>query len=116
MVRRADGATVRARGALVAAAVLVALAMAVPALTGVDVRAGTAPPLLGDWAVRWWWSTPVVVAIAAATTWRGLRAALDRLSWRGLLVLSWVASVAWMVALALVDGPDGLGRILDHVE
>ena len=114
MVRRVEGATVRARGGLVVAAVLVALAMAVPALTGVDVKAGTAPPLLGDWAIRWWWSTPVVIALVAATAWRGLWAALDRLSWRGLLVLSWAASVVWMVALALVDGPDGLGRILDH--
>ena len=114
MERRAEGATVRARGGLVVAAVLVALAMAVPALTGVDVKAGTAPPLLGDWAIRWWWSTPVVIALAATTTWRGLSDFLDRLSWRGVLALSWAASVMWMVALALVDGPDGLGRILDH--
>lgn len=114
MVRRAEGATVRARSGLVAAAVLVALAMAVPALTGVDVKAGTAPPLLGDWALRWGWSSLAVLALVAATAWRGLWDALDRLSWRGLLVLSWGASVAWMVALALVDGPDGLGRILNH--
>jgi hypothetical protein len=53
MVRRAVDATARARRGLVVAAVLVAFAMTVPALTGVDVKAGTAPPLLGDWALRW---------------------------------------------------------------
>jgi hypothetical protein len=114
MVRRAVDATARARRGLVVAAVLVAFAMTVPALTGVDVKAGTAPPLLGDWALRWGWSSVVVLAVVAATTWGGWWAGLDRLSWRRLLVLSWAASVVWMVALALVDGPDGLGRILDH--
>ena len=89
-------------------------AMAVPALTGVDVKAGTAPPLLGDWAWRVGWSSPVALGIVALAAWAGLPAALDRLAWRRLLALSWLASVVWMVALALVDGPQGLGRVLDH--
>lgn len=88
--------------------------MIVPLVTGVDVRAGTAPPLLGDWAVRAGWSSLVALAVTAATAWKGLAGALDGLSWRWLLALSWVMSVLWMVALALVDGPPGLGRILDH--
>ncbi len=110
---RDRGAATRARRALLAAAALVALAMAVPALTGVDVRAGTSPPLLGDWAVRVGWSSAVVVAVVVALSGSGLVQALDRLSWRRLLVLSWVVSVGWMVALALVDGPQGLGKVLD---
>lgn len=105
---------VRARRGLVVAGVLVVGAMAVPALTGVDVKAGTAPPLLGDWAWRVGWSSPVALGIVALTAWAGLPAALDRLAWRRLLALSWLASVVWMVALALVDGPQGLGRVLDH--
>lgn len=108
------GAAVRARWALLVALLAVVLAMAVPAVTGVDVKAGTAPPLLGDWAWRVGWSSLVALAIVALTSWGGLWAALDRLSWRQLLVLSWVVSVVWMVALALVDGPGGLGKILDH--
>ncbi len=108
------GAAARARWGLVLAVVLVALAMAVPAVTGVDVRAGTAPPLLGDWAWRAGWSSLVVVAIVAVTAWAGLPALVDRLSWRRLLALSWAGSVLWMIALALVDGPQGLGRVLDH--
>ena len=111
---RAGRAGVRARRGLAVGAVVVALAMAVPALTGVDVKAGTAPPLLGDWAWRVGWSSAVVLALVVLTAWPGLDAALDRLPWRGLLALSCVTSVAWMVALALVDGPSGLGRILDH--
>ena len=111
---RSVGASARARRGLLVAAVVVALAMAVPAVTGVDVRAGTAPPLLGDWAWRVGWSSVLVVAIAAVTAWAGLPELLDRLSWRRLLALSWAGSVLWMVALALVDGPQGLGRVLDH--
>ena len=88
--------------------------MVVPALTGIDVKAGTAPPLLGNWAWRAGWSSVVVLALVGLTTWRGLVGALDRLTWRKLLALSWVMSVVWMVVLALVDGPGGLGRILDH--
>ena len=107
-------AAVGARRGLAVGAVLVALAMVVPALTGVDVKAGTAPPLLGDWAWRAGWSSLVVLAVVVLTAWSGLHGALDRMAWRRLLALSWVTSVVWMVALALVDGPSGLGRILDH--
>ena len=103
----------RAWRGLAVAVVVVALAMTVPALTGVDVLAGTAPPLLGDWACRAGWSSLVALSVAALTAWAGLPAALDRLSWHRLLALSWAVSVVWMVALALVDGPGGLGRVLD---
>jgi methylthioxylose transferase len=108
------GASARARWGLLVAAAVVAIAMAVPSVTGVDVRAGTAAPLLGDWAWRVGWSSLLVVAIVAVTAWPGLPDLLDRLSWRRLLALSWAGSVLWMVVLALVDGPQGLGRILDH--
>ena len=107
-------AAVGARRGLAVGAVLVALAMVVPALTGIDVKAGTAPPLLGNWAWRAGWSSVVVLPLVGLTTWRGLVGALDRLTWRKLLALSWVMSVVWMVVLALVDGPGGLGRILGH--
>ena len=107
-------AVVRAWHGLIVALAVVALAMVVPALTGIDVMAGTAPPLLGDWAWRVGWTSLVALAVAAVSAWSGLADALERLSWRRLLVLSWVVSVVWMVALALVDGPAGLGKVLDH--
>ncbi len=108
-----SGAGRRATLGLAAGAIVVLAAVVVPALTGVDVRAGTAPPLLGDWAARVWWSTPVAVLAAGVTAWGGLPEALHRLSWRRLLALSWVVAVGWMVSLALVDGPEGMGRVLD---
>jgi methylthioxylose transferase len=104
----------RALVGLALAAVVVLAAMVVPGLFGVDVQAGGAEPLLGDWVVRVGWSSLVALAVLAVTAWSGLSAALDRLTWRRLLLLSWVVSLVWMVALALVDGPAGLGRILDH--
>ena len=107
-------AAARGRRGLVVAGVVVALAMAVPAVTGIDVLAGTAPPLLGDWAWRVGWSSVVALTVVALASSGGLVAALEQMSWRRLLVLSWVVSVLWMVALALVDGPRGLGRFLDH--
>ncbi len=108
------GAVARARRGLVVALTVVFLAVVVPALTGVDVMAGTAPPLLADWAWRVGWTSLVALAVVAVTAWGGLADALERLSWRQLLGLSWVVSVVWMVALALVDGPHGLGKVLDH--
>ncbi|HWL34769.1 MAG TPA: hypothetical protein VNQ77_01120 [Frankiaceae bacterium] len=46
----------------------------------------------------------VAVAVLAAT-----RAGLfERLGWRRLLVLSWLAALAWALALAVVDGGNGL--------
>lgn len=107
-------AAARAGRGLAVAVVVVALAMAVPVLTGVDVKAGTAPPLLGDWEWRVGWSSAVAVAVVALTARRALWHALGLLSWRRLLLLSWFVSLVWMVALALVDGPQGLGRVLDH--
>jgi len=108
------GAVARARRGLVVALAVVTVAMVAPVLTGVDVKAGTAPPLLGDFAWRVGWSSVVALAVVAVTAWGGLAGALDRLSWRRLLAASWVVSVVWMVALALVDGPAGLGRVLNH--
>ena len=104
----------RVSWALAAAAVLVLAAVLAPRLTGVDVKAGSAAPLLGDWRLRVGWSSAVAVGIAVVVASARLDRWLDRLSWRRLLALSWVAALVWMVSLALVDGPQGLGRILDH--
>lgn len=103
----------RVRWGLAGAGAVVVVSAVAPALLGVDVRAGTAPPLLGDWAVRAGWSSAVALGVVAVTAWLPLRAVVHRLPWGRLLGASWVASVVWMVSLALVDGPAGLGRVLD---
>ena len=91
---------------------LVALAMLVPALTGWNVHVFTFPPLHADWVPRLGPGTlPALVIAALATRW-SIEVA-DRASWRRLLLWSFVAALAWLLALALVDGLDGIGKILD---
>ncbi|MGL5863554.1 MAG: hypothetical protein ACRCY9_20110, partial [Phycicoccus sp.] len=51
--------------------------------------------------------------VVAAVAWPGGRTLVDRMPWGRLLLLSWAAALVWMVALATVDGPGGLGRVLD---
>ncbi len=102
--------TVAARGLAVALA-LVAAAMAVPALTGWNVRVRSFPPLHAEWDPRVGAGTvpALVLALLAA------RYAADlsqRLPWRALLAAVFAAGLAWMLSLALVDGADGIGHIL----
>lgn len=96
-----------------AATVLMVLAMAVPAVTGWDVDVVRAfPPLRATWWPRSGPGTlPVLLLGAAGVTWA--LAAARRLTWRTLLVVTWLAGVAWMLALALVDGVPGVAGPLD---
>ena len=104
----------RATWGLAVGAVVVAAAVLVPPLTGVVVKAGGAPPLLGDWALRYGPSSVLALGLVVAASRPGLRERVDRMTWGRLLAASWLLSAAWMVSLALVDGLPGLGRILDH--
>lgn len=98
--------------AAIAAAALVALSATVGAIlnaTGHPVHIKT-PPIFATVAPHLSWSTPVALAIAAATVWYG--PALARaLPWRRLLVASWATSVAWILALAMVDGWTRFARL-----
>lgn len=90
-----------------------AAAVALPAVTGWDVHVRWFPPLHATWAPRVGVGTVPAVLLAVLLA----RSAVDlaeRLPWRGLLAAAYVAGLAWMVALALVDGPGGLGRVLEH--
>jgi hypothetical protein len=107
------GAGRRAAWAVGGAIALVAAAMLVPHLGGVDVKVGGAPPLLADWALRYGPSSLVAIGLVALAGVPAVRALVERLPWRYLLLLSWVVAVVWMVSLALVDGVDGLGKVLD---
>jgi hypothetical protein len=91
---------------------LVALAMLVPAVTGWDVHVISFPPLHADWDPRLGPGTVPALIIAALATWRAVEMA-ERASWRTLLLWSFVAALAWLLALALVDGLDGIQKILD---
>ncbi|RNL78998.1 hypothetical protein [Nocardioides marmorisolisilvae] len=96
---------------LLAAMGLVALAMAVPAITGWDVHVKSFPPLHAVWDPRLGPGTAPAVLVALL----GLRYAATTaatLSWGRLLAVAWVSGLAWMLSLALVDGRDGIGVIL----
>lgn len=97
---------------LAASAVLVLAAALVPVLTGVDVFAGTVPPLLADWHPRVGASSLPALVLAALTVSHGLAWA-DRLRWPALLFGSWALGAAWMLSLALVDGPTGISGVLE---
>ncbi|BEL06702.1 hypothetical protein Q0Z83_048930 [Actinoplanes sichuanensis] len=75
---------------------------AVLTLTGRPVYA-TAAPLFAKWLPHVGPGTPLALMVAVLTVIHGPRLAA-RLPWRRLLVLSYLATVAWTLSLALIDG------------
>ncbi|MGA9745997.1 MAG: hypothetical protein WBQ50_00930, partial [Nocardioides sp.] len=108
----ADRVRTAAGRGLVAAVVVMVASMVVPAVTGWNVRVNTFPPLHADWSPRVGWGTVPALLLAVLLVRSSLGLA-ERLSWRRLLLATFLAGFAWMVALALVDGLDGIGEILD---
>jgi hypothetical protein len=89
-----------------------AAAMYIPWATEWNVRVRWFPPLHADWDPRIGIGTvPALILAVAAIRWATDAAA--RVRWRWLLLGSFVVSAAWMTSLALVDGLDGIGMILD---
>ncbi len=121
---REDPGTGRGRvacwaGLVVAGALLVA-AFLVPPLTGWEVYAraprsagpGTIPPLHGYPQPKLLGPGTLPAVLLALLGWRYAAHLAARLSWRRLLLVSYLVALAWLLALALVDGPDGLSRAL----
>ena len=98
---------------LVLALVLAALGMAVPAVLDWDVHVRWFPPLHADWDPRVGWGT-VPAVVLAVLAWRYAIDLAARLPWGRLLGAAYVGGLAWMLALALVDGTGGVGDVLDH--
>ena len=118
----ASATTARARApwvGLVAGSLLVLAAFAVPVLAGWDVDARSdmlgAPPTHGYWAAKVGIGTLPALLVAAVGVWRAEAWALAW-SWRRLLPTAYVVALAWLLALALVDGQSGLTRVManDH--
>ncbi len=107
----ASRATRAATWALVGGFVLVTVAMALPAVTGWYVHVFHFPPLHADWSPRLGWGTaPALVLGALGAAYAGRLA--QTLSWGRLLLVVFAGGLAWLYALAFVDGPDGIGHIL----
>jgi hypothetical protein len=101
-----------ARAGLGLAVLLMVAGMAVPAIFDWDVHVRYFPPLHAEWDPRAGWGTVPAVVLGALSC----RYAVDlagRLSWGRMLLASYGAGLAWMLSLALVDGLDGIGKILD---
>jgi hypothetical protein len=106
------------RTGLILTLTLVAAAVVVPLATGWQVHAradrddGVAP-LHALWDPKVGPGTLPALALALA----GVRwgpALADRLRWRPLLLGSYAAGLAWLLSLALVDGPAGISRVLGN--
>ena len=115
--------TTRARApwvGLSVALLLVTAAFAVPPLLGWEVwpRAPRSasdrevPPLHGLWEPKWIGPGTLPALAIAVLAWRYAVDLAERLPWRRLLLLSYVVGLAWLLALALVDGTDGISRSL----
>jgi hypothetical protein len=90
---------------------LAGLAMALPAVTGWDVHVRFFPPLHAAWDPRVGPGTLPALVVGGLATWQAVPFA-QRLPWRRLLLATYAGGVAWLVALATVDGTAGMGRIL----
>jgi methylthioxylose transferase len=112
--RRATGAWI----GLVAAIALMVLGATVPPLLGWEVHThrsaqGGFAPLHARWEVKVGVGTVPAVALAWLS-WRSASDLATRLSWRRLLVVTYAGGLAWLLALALVDGSSGLTRALGN--
>ncbi|TQL67836.1 dolichyl-phosphate-mannose-protein mannosyltransferase [Nocardioides albertanoniae] len=104
---------------LVLTLVLVALAVLVPPLVGWQVwtrvhpEDGTFPPLHGYPEAKVGVGTlPAMLLALASVRWAVPVAAA--LSWRRLLLVSYVVGLVWLLSLALVDGTAGISRVLGN--
>jgi hypothetical protein len=86
--------------------------MALPAVTAWDVHVRSFPPLHAKWDPRTGAGTVPSLVVGALAVWFSVGLA-QRLPWRRLLLAAYAGGVAWLFSLALVDGKDGLGKILD---
>ncbi len=104
---------------LTAALVLMLAAVVVPRVLGWDVHArsapdGGVPPLHGLLDVKLFGPGTLPALLLAALGARYAIPLAERLRWRTLLLVSYAAGLAWLLALALVDGESGITRVPAH--
>jgi hypothetical protein len=104
---------------LVITLMLVALATLVPRVFGWDVAARSTPdhavpPLHGMWDPKLLGPGTLPAVLIALAGWRWAIGWAERLSWRALLLWSYGVGLAWLLALAFVDGTDGISRVLGN--
>ena len=97
---------------LVFALGLMLVAVAVPLATGWQVTGIGIPPLYARWVPRVGIGSVFAVSLAASGVVFADQIA-KTLPWRRLLVVTYLAGLAWLVSLATVDGTGGIADILD---
>jgi hypothetical protein len=111
----APSTSARAWAGLVAAVVVLVASFAAPILAGWDVDARSdsfgVPPTHGLWRAKVGAGTMPALILGALGVWHA-EAWARTWSWRRLLVVAYAASLAWLLALALVDGTSGLTRVM----
>ncbi len=95
-----------------AGALVVLAAITVPIIFDWNVHINTFPPIYADWAPRFGPGTIPAVLLAVLGSLYAVPLAAT-LPWRRLLVATWLVGVAWMVALATVDGRYGIEHVLE---
>ena len=98
---------------VVVAVGLMFMAWLLPAAFNWNIHMRSWPPLHAVWEPRVGSGTIAALVLGALGIAYAARLA-QSLSWRALLLLSYVTSFAWLTSLALVDGEDGIGVILDY--
>lgn len=101
-------------------AVLVLAAFVVPRIASEHWRStlyAGAAPIFGNWLLHAGWGTVPAVVIAVLVVLHGPTVAA-KLPWRRLLAVSWLTTVGWAFALAMVDGwhRGFAGRLTDSHE
>ncbi|KHK98287.1 membrane protein [Microbacterium mangrovi] len=91
---------------------LIAVAAAVPPLTGWAVHSLGVAPLHGPWQPRVGPGTPAAILLAVAAVVFAPR--ITRWPWWRLQVVVVLAGIGWMLSLATVDGWAGIAAQLDH--
>ncbi|HEX6077387.1 MAG TPA: hypothetical protein VFZ32_19290 [Micromonosporaceae bacterium] len=96
--------------------VLAAVGIAVSCLAlALDARVGTdSAPFLGRYAVRLSSAVLLPAVVAASVLLLAWRGVVERLPWNGVLALGYLASLCWVLGLALTDGVAGLTEPLRH--
>ncbi len=107
---------------LLVSAVVVTVAFVLPPHFGWEVASRSArhaspdevPPLHGLWDPKLFGPGTLPAVAIALLGWRYAADLAQRLPWRGLLVASYAASLAWLLSLAFVEGPKGISRVLSN--
>jgi methylthioxylose transferase len=107
---------------LLAVVVLLLMAFGVPHWLDWDVASraprssspDAVPPLHGLWRPNLFGPGTLPAVAIAVLGWRYAADLADRLTWRRLLLTSYVGSLAWMLSLAYVDGSRGISRVLGN--